>query len=362
MYYDAPMKDSSPSAPMMVEHGCPVWPPGFWAILFLLFALFPSFEAEARTGSPVPVEVGIRLHQVVDIDQKKENFTVVVTLKARWKDPLLAYEPAMNKDFMMLNKKAFKALMLQKRTHYPAVVVFNQQGTNHIHNSLVSITPNGVVSYLERTTMVLQANKFNFRFFPFDTQLFEIHVDSLLPEDRFVFKELEGYSRMDDKLGEEEWLVTGFSTRITSTTDTTVVPGSRLTLAFTGKRHYVYYITKIFIPVTLIVIVSWFTFFLKDYSKRIDLAGANLLLFIAFNFTISNELPKLGYITFLDAFLVSTFVITSIVVLINVLLKRMQNHGRHEVAESIDQYALWAYPLIYLIGSSITTVFFFMET
>lgn len=347
---------------MMVEHGYPVRRPGLWTILFLLLALFPSFEAEARTSSPIPVEVGIRLHQIVNINQKKENFTVVITLKAKWSDPLLAYEPVKSNDFMMLDKKAFKALMLKKGTLYPAVVVFNQQGRNHTHNSLVSITPDGVISYLERATMVLQASKFNFRSFPFDTQLFEIHLDSLLPEDRFVFKELKGYSRMDDKLGEEEWLVTGFSTKITSTTDTTVVPGSRLTLSFTGKRHYVYYITKIFIPVTLIVIVSWFTFFLKDYSKRIDLAGANLLLFIAFNFTISNELPKLGYITFLDAFLVSTFVITSIVVLVNVLLKRMQNHGRHEVAESIDRYALWAYPLIYLIGSSITTVFFFMET
>lgn len=359
--YDAPMKNSPPSAPMMVEYGYPVRHPGFWAILFLLFALFSSFESEARTSSPVPVEVGIRLHQVVDIDQKKENFTVVITLKARWKDPLLAYEPAMNKDFMMLNKKSFKALMLQKRAHYPAVVVLNQQGTNRIHNSLVSITPDGVVSYLERTTMVLQANKFNFRFFPFDTQLFEIQIDCLLPEDQFVFKELEGYSGMDDKLGEAEWLISGFSTRITSTTDTTGLPGSRLTLDFTGKRHYVYYVTKIFVPVTLIVIVSWFSFFLKDYSKRIDLAGANLLLFIAFNFTISGELPKLGYITFLDAFLVSTFVITSIVVLINVLLKRMQNHGHHEVAESIDRYALWAYPMTYLIGSCIITAFFFIE-
>lgn len=332
----------------------------YWAILLILFTLFPSYDAEAGTGVPVPVpvEVGIRLHQIVDINQKKENFKVVITLKAKWNDPLLVYKPVNSKSSILLHMKGFKALLRKKGAQYPASVVFNQQGSHHVHNTLISITPVGEVSLLIRTTMVLQASNFNFRAFPFDSQLFEIHLDCLLPEEQYYFKELPGYSGMDEKLGEEEWLISDFSTKITSTTDTTVTPGSRLTLSFTGKRHYVYYITKLFIPVTLIVIVSWFTFFLKDYTKRIDLAGANLLLFIAFNFTVSNELPKLGYITFIDAFLVSTFVITSFVVLINVMLKRMQNLGRLDAAEAIDRYALWAYPLIYLLGSSSTAFIF----
>lgn len=348
------MKKSLPSTPVIADYGCP----GYFAILFFLVVLFSSYEAEAGTSAPVPVEVGIRLHQVVAINQKKENFTVVVTLKATWTDPLLKYEPVNGKKSMMLTKKAFKTLMIKKRAHFPAVVVSNQQGNNHIHNSLVFISSDGVVSYLERTTLVLQATHFDFTAFPFDTQLFELYIDSLLPEDQFIFKKMENFSGMDEKLGEEEWKISGFTTKITTTTDTAAAPGSRLTLSFTGKRHYIYYITKLFIPVTLIVIVSWFTFFLKDYSKRIDLASANLLLFIAFNFTVSNELPKLGYITFIDAFLVSTFAITSVVVLINVMLKRMQNLGRLDAAEAIDRYALWAYPLTYVIASSVTALIF----
>ncbi|MEN8129811.1 MAG: electron transporter RnfC [Pseudomonadota bacterium] len=339
---------------------------GFWTIsLLLLLSTLSSQSVEAQdnpsASGPVPIEVGIRLHQIVEINQKKKNFTAVIALKARWKDPFLAYDPSENNGLMAMNKTAFKALTLKKGTLFPAAVIYNQQGRQQSQNHLISIAPDGEVNFLERATVVLQATNFDFRLFPIDTQSFEIHLDSLFPEDRFVFKELEGYSTMEGKLGEEEWVVTGFSTRITRSTDTTGLPSSRFTLAFTAKRHFVYYIMKIFIPLALIIIVSWFTFFLKDYSKRIDLAGANLLLFIAFNFTISNELPKLGYITFLDAVLASTFIITVIVVLINVQLKRLQNLERGALAESIDRYALWTYPLIYLVGVIFTVTTFFLE-
>ena len=99
-------------------------------------------------------------------------------------------------------------------------------------------------------------------------------------------------------------------------------------------------------------------FFLRDYDKRIDVTSGNLLLFIAFNFTISNDLPRLGYLTLLDTILISTFVITGLVILLTVYLKRLQILGKTEHAYRIDKLILWTYPFFYLISFVMLTAVF----
>jgi hypothetical protein len=307
----------------------------------------------------IPVEVGMRIHQIVEINAKKKSFTAVLSVKAKWKDPLLAYDIATNPGIKTINKQALRALSIEKGTSYPAAIIYNQQGKTESQNNIVTIAPDGEVNLVERLTVTLQATTFNFKHFPFDSQLFEIHLDTLMPNGQYSFTELKGFSAIENTTGVDEWKVTNISTKISNLTDFSSADKSRFTLAFTAKRHYVYYVLKIFIPVVLIIIISWFTFFLRDYAKRIDLAGSNLLVFIAFNFTISNELPKLGYITFLDALLVSTFFITTLVILLNVLLRNLENNGRAKYAERIDGYVLWLYPLIYLFGLAFTIIYIF---
>jgi hypothetical protein len=64
----------------------------------------------------------------------------------------------------------------------------------------------------------------------------------------------------------------------------------------------------------------------------VDVASGNLLLFIAFNFTISNDLPRLGYLTLMDSILASTFVVTSLVVVFNGYLKWLEVRDKKSIA------------------------------
>jgi hypothetical protein len=302
-----------------------------------------------------PVEIGLRMDQITGVDQRSENFGVVASLLLKWQDPLLAFDPQSCKcRLKIFNGDTFSQFVESQNTDWPDFVLFNQQGNRWSQKRLATVYPDGQVSYLERFGVTLQAPDFKFRRFPFDDQTFAIRIDLVEPAWDYTFRELEGFSEVGTRLGEEQWLLTGFDTKITTETDTTDFPTSRFTFSFHATRHLDYYIYRLFLPILIIVIVSWFGFFLRDYGKRVDVAGANLLLFIAFNFTIGNDLPRLGYLTFLDTFLVTAFVITSMVFLLAVYMKRMEADGKQELAHRIDAHVMWLYPVAYLLGTALT--------
>jgi hypothetical protein len=50
----------------------------------------------------------------------------------------------------------------------------------------------------------------------------------------------------------------------------------------------------------------------------------------------------------LDAFLAGTFVVTAVVLILNVALKRLEISGRDQLAHRIDALTLWIYPVGYI--------------
>ena len=114
-----------------------------------------------------------------------------------------------------------------------------------------------------------------------------------------------------------------------------------------------------FLPIILIILISWFTFFLHDYTRRIEAAAANILLFIAFSWSLADNYPRLGYITFLDAIMTVTFAVNVLVLLYNVYMKRLEDQGKDERVEHIDQVLDWVYPLLYAALIGVVVLMFF---
>jgi hypothetical protein len=306
---------------------------------------------EEAPSEPREIGVGVRVQQIKFVDQKAENFGIVGSLRLEWEDPELAFDAGeTERDFKIYTEAAFRRYTNENSLFYPSFVIQNQQERRFKQQAAFIVFSSGQAYYLEQFSTVLQAPDFNFTQFPFDTQRFFVHVVSTYPAEFVKYVALEEISELGEKLGEEEWILKDHWTEVSTTEGLTGLQSSRFSFGFKGHRHLEYYIVRILTPLLIFVIVSWATFFLEEYRKRIDIAGANLLIFVAFNFAISGELPRLGYMTFLDFILVAMFVITGLIIVFNVGLRRLRITDREELARRIDNYALkWIYPLAYAI-------------
>jgi len=308
---------------------------------------------------PIEVQVGVKLQQIIQVDQQSEFFHVVATMQMEWTDPALAFSPdTCQCRFKVFTEENFNQFITETRGRWPDFTLYNQQGRRWTQNQYVVILPDGHATYSERFTTNFQTD-FDFRKFPFDTQPFLIRIDLLSEEEYYVFSDLKGFSEISKEHGEDEFIISKFDTDVSSQKASTEWVSSRFTFRFEAPRHLDYYIFRIFIPVFLIIIVTFITFFLNDYVKRIEIAGANLLLFIAFSFSLSENYPRLGYLTFLDGIMAITFVINAFPVIYNVYLKWLEMNNKRDKAEHIDKYMDWFYPSGFVIALIVLILVFF---
>ncbi|HTP00813.1 MAG TPA: hypothetical protein VMJ64_05515, partial [Anaerolineales bacterium] len=319
-------------------------------------------QANSQTVLRLPIQVraGMKLQQIVMIDQANEIMTAVGTLKLAWQDPKLAFSPdTCNCQVKEYTDATFNQFLTDSGGDWPTFTFFNQQGNRWVLNRIVDVLPDGSATYLERFSTNFQLN-FDFSKYPFDVENFYIHTDMIYPEDKYVFVPMQGFSEIDPENGEDEFILTTFDTTVSSVVSSRTYPTSRYTFHFSAPRHLIYFVFRIFVPILLIISVSYVTFFLKDYNRRIEVATGNLLLFIAFSWSLAAEYPRMGYLTFVDVIMLITFAVNTLVVIYNVYLKWLEIHERVKLADRIDTVADWVYPIGYLVLFGSTVLYFFL--
>jgi len=348
--------DGSPLMPITEEYN--------YRLILGINARSGLHDVVEETGQPVvrnssDVIIGLSIDQIVNVDQQSETFSIVASLQLIWVEPGLAFSPnSCNCTVKKMKLDDLISLANKNGLILPVFTIFNQQGNRWSQNKIVFLESSGKITYQERFTTTLQAPDFDFRSYPFDRQLFKVRVDLNIPTEIFTFKEVENPAEpLGEELGEEEWMVIKHYSTIEEIPFDNNFKKSRFTRTFEVKRHLNFYLFRIFMPLFLIISISWVIFFLKDYGRQLEVASGNLLVFVAFNFAISNDLPRLGYLTLLDRIIITSFACAALVVLISVYQKRLEANGRMELADRIDNIVLTFYPLIYIAMVSLEIVF-----
>jgi hypothetical protein len=303
---------------------------------------------------PVEISVGLYITNLVAIDETRETFEVGGFLTGRWQDPRLALpgnQPGKPRTFRLGDIWA------------PAI-----EGANTISHTTnqysLEADSDGTVTYRERFEGVY-SNNFALRRFPFDTQVLSFEFQPFLTAAspiRFASEALRGSGITPDQHTElAAWQLGDLTYTADKLFHDPFQPETREALfQITAKRRSGFYLWKIFLPLVLITLVPMVVYWIdvKEFDWIVKIPMTMLLSLVAFQFTVTRDLPRIGYITFLDAAFITSFVFCFLGIFEITMVYVLQKYDRRPLAVRLHTLGRWAYPLAYFIVVSVLALGF----
>jgi len=309
----------------------------------LLLALLLCTPAKALELPPVKgppphqVYIDVFVIDVDSIDSAEQNFTANIFYRLRWNDPGLAHSG---------DAPVVRPL---DKVWNPGLQIINEQFLRRTFADVVKIHPDGTVVHRQRVWGTF-SQPIDLREFPFDVQSFKVHfvASDFLEGELDLVQDPEIQSGIASKLSMADWKITAMKT---GTMNYEPVPGEPsqpgFHLTFDAKRYTGYYISKIILPLVLIVAMSWIVFWIdpSEAGTQVSVAITTMLTLIAYRFAIGTDIPKVSYLTRLDDFiLISTLLVFATLIEV-VITATMAKRGHIKRARSVDLWARWLVPL-----------------
>jgi hypothetical protein len=278
--------------------------------------------------TPVKVSVGLYVTNFVAID---ETFEIGGYLTGKWMDPRLA-PPADQADGQM----APRTFRLDQLWTPPTE---SANSISHKTDQYFLVADrNGLVTYVEHFDANL-SNNFVLTKFPFDTQDLQFQIYpfiSAASEIRFAPASLPSTGISPEQHTElAAWHIKGVRyTREKITGDHDVPATNGATFHIIVKRRSGFYIWKIFVPLLMLTMIPMVVFWIdvSQFDWILKIPMTMLLSMVAFEFTIARDLPRIGYLTFLDAVFLASFTFCFLCTFEIVAVFLMQQRGKRLLA------------------------------
>ena len=195
--------------------------------------------------------------------------------------------------------------------------------------------------------------RFDLHQFPIDRHALEIRFGSFVYDSRSVVLVIrDGGVTISKDLELPEWRITGFAARV----EESEAPRGRAALSraivtVDVEREWGFYLFKLWLPLSLIVALSWSVFWMFDESlvNRIRVAATAFLTVVAYQFAVAGNLPKVAYLTLMDRLMIMSFILIALSALVSMMVS-IERGKDAERALSWDRRARWLFPLAYVVG------------
>ncbi len=308
----------------------------------------PILQPPFENGKPIDVVIGLHVMNIASIDEVSEQFRLDAYLFERWIDKRLAYTPEGPDD--QLRNYAMGQIWV------PQLEMINAVAPRSRGEVSIMVSPDGTVRYAERFLASL-SSKFELRRFPFDQQRLIVIIHPFLvdaPRMKFRQDDTSTWTASEFKTFSSlaQWHLTALHSEllIAPTYSGLTVPEARFEIDV--QRRSSFYLWKVFLPLLLMVFLSWAVFWIEesDLSNQIQVAVTTILTVIAFAFAISATMPRLPYLTYIDAFFLECYiyVFLAVVELMTVHVTH-RSEARRDIGLRIRRYSRWVIPASFAV-------------
>jgi hypothetical protein len=327
------------------------------------------------SDGPFEVSFGFSLVNITDVSEKEETIDFDGELILSWMDARLAYDPEdyglddwVPGDYSRAPRQVYTNDFTINELFpgwWPIISMLNGVGNRVISNPAIGVYPDGRVVYTDNFFAKAET-PMDLRRFPFDRQTLELFFHAnLYSRDEVVLVPSDHLARTwDQNMGLADWSRIGIET-IERPVDLLVADGARfqkseVVVMIELVRKPTHFLLSILFPMVLLVSLTWSVFWMQkeSLSARVNIAFIGILSVVAYYFVFLDLVPEANYLTLVDAFILSTFLVLAANVVIFVVTDSLEQSGRESLAVRVDHICRWAFPLGYVLMTAILAMIF----
>jgi gamma-aminobutyric acid receptor subunit beta len=297
-------------------------------------------------SGPTQISVGIWVADISNIDSAQQNFTAELAVVLRWKDSRLAH-----------TGKGIVRYPLEQIWHPRLSIVNETSSVTRKFPDSVEVDPDGTVTYRQRYAGAF-TQPLRLQSFPFDRQTFRVQLVAVryqsdevmfVPDQVWIRDGLKGAGGISPSVTLPDWTIEKWEVKPLVYTLAPRHQYSSYAFEFTAARNVSHYILKVMFPLVLIVIMSWAVFWMDPIhsNAQINIAITSMLTLIAYRFATDNQLPRLPYMTRLDAFILMGTILIFFSLIEVIITTILETNHRARLAKTIDRCCRLIFPAIF---------------